>query len=72
VIIQSVAQLYISELSRLMSCAFNLPDYIPPAPMAALSKARIVFDRSNTGITVSNSARVMEVCSRFSVFCCPV
>jgi hypothetical protein len=30
--------------------------------MAARSKARIVFDRSNTGIVDSNPARGMDVC----------
>jgi hypothetical protein len=40
--------------------------------MAALSKARTVFDRSNTEIVCSNSARGMDVCKRFSELCCPV
>jgi hypothetical protein len=40
--------------------------------MAALSKARTVFDRSNIGIADSNPARGMDVCPRFSVLCCPV
>jgi hypothetical protein len=41
-------------------------------PMAALSEAHAVSDRSNTGIVVSNLARGMGVCPRFSVLCCPV
>jgi hypothetical protein len=41
--------------------------------MAALYKARTVFeDRSDNGIVSSNPARGMDVCSRFSVLCCPV
>jgi hypothetical protein len=38
-----------------------------PVPMAARSKARTVFDRSNTGIAGSNPTRGMDVCPRFSV-----
>jgi len=37
--------------------------------MAARSKALTVFNRSNIGIVVSNPARGMDVCPRFSVFC---
>jgi hypothetical protein len=44
----------------------------PPDPMAALSKARTVFDRSNIGIAGSNPALGMDVCPRFSVLCCAV
>jgi hypothetical protein len=40
--------------------------------MAARSKARTVFHRSNTGIMCSNPARGMDVCPRFSVLRCPV
>jgi hypothetical protein len=40
--------------------------------MAARSKARVVFDRSNTRIVGSNPARGMAVCPRFSVLCGPV
>jgi len=40
--------------------------------MAALSKARTAFDRSNTGIVGSNPARGIDVCLRFSVLFCPV
>jgi hypothetical protein len=40
--------------------------------MAAWFNARTVFDRSNTGIAGSNPARVMDLCPRFSVLCCPV
>jgi hypothetical protein len=40
--------------------------------MAARSKASTVFGRSNIGIAVSNPARGMDVCLRFSVLCCPV
>jgi hypothetical protein len=40
--------------------------------MAVRSKARTVFDRSNTGIGGSNPAQGMDVCLRFSVLCCPV
>jgi hypothetical protein len=36
------------------------------------SKARTVFDRSNTRIVGSNPARGMNVCPRFSVLYCPV
>jgi hypothetical protein len=43
-----------------------------PVPMASRSKVPTVFDRSNTGIVVSNPARGMDVCPRFSVLCCPV
>jgi hypothetical protein len=38
--------------------------------MAVRSKARNVFDRSNTGIAGSNPNRGMDVCPRFSVLCC--
>jgi hypothetical protein len=38
--------------------------------MAARSKARTVFDRSNTGIVGLNSARGMGACPRF--LCCAV
>jgi hypothetical protein len=40
--------------------------------MTVRSKARIVFDRSNTGTAGSNPARGMYVCPRFIVLCCPV
>jgi hypothetical protein len=40
--------------------------------MAALSKARIAFDRSKTGIASSNPARGINMCPRFSVLYCPV
>jgi hypothetical protein len=43
-----------------------------PVPMAAQSKARTVFNRSNTGIMGSDPARDMNVCPRFSVLYCPV
>jgi hypothetical protein len=41
-------------------------------PIGRVSKASTVFDLSNTGIVASNSLRGMDVCSRFSVLCCPV
>jgi hypothetical protein len=41
--------------------------WVPPVPVAALSKARTVFDRSNSGIAGSNPTRGMDVCLR--VFC---
>jgi hypothetical protein len=41
-------------------------------PMAARSKARTVFNHSNTGIVGSNSGRGIDVCPRFSMLCCPV
>jgi hypothetical protein len=42
--------------------------------MAARSKARTVFDRSNIGLVGSNPDLGMDVsmCVRFSVLCCPV
>jgi hypothetical protein len=40
--------------------------------MAAWSKERTVFKRSNTVIVGSNPAQGMDVCPRFSVLCCPV
>jgi hypothetical protein len=40
--------------------------------VAAQSKARTVFDRSNTGIASSNPDRGMDVDSLFSVLCCVV
>jgi len=43
-----------------------------PVPMAVQSKARTVFNRSNTGITGSNPAQGIDVFPRFSVLCCPV
>jgi hypothetical protein len=43
-----------------------------PVPMAARSKARTVFNRSNTGNVGSSSARGMNVCPHFSMLCCPV
>jgi hypothetical protein len=46
---------------------------IGPVPVAARSKGRTVFGRSNNGIAVSKPARGMDVCPRFfSVLCCPV
>jgi hypothetical protein len=39
-----------------------------PGAEAVLSKAQIVFARSNNGIVGSNPARGMDVCLRFSVF----
>jgi hypothetical protein len=48
----------------------NLP-YVP-VPVAARSKTRNVFDRSNTRIAGSNPARGIDVCPYFSVLCCPV
>jgi hypothetical protein len=38
--------------------------------MAARSKARTIFNRSNTRIVGSNPARGMYVYPRFSVLCC--
>jgi hypothetical protein len=43
-----------------------------PVPIAARSKTRTVFKRSNTRIVGSNSSRGIDVCPRFSVLCCPV
>jgi len=43
-----------------------------PVPMAAQSRTRAVFNRSNTGIVGSNPARGMDVCAGFSVLCWPV
>jgi len=40
--------------------------------MAARSKARTVFDLSNTGIVASNPIRGMDVCLRFCVLYFPV
>jgi hypothetical protein len=40
-----------------------------PVPMAARSKARTVFGRSNTGIVGYNPARVTDVCA---FLCCVV
>jgi hypothetical protein len=40
--------------------------------MAAQSKARIIFNRTNTGIVGSNLARGIDVCPRFSALCCLV
>jgi hypothetical protein len=43
--------------------------------MAARSKARTVFDLSNTGIMGLNPSRGMDVCPvcpRLDVLCCPV
>jgi hypothetical protein len=40
--------------------------------MAARSKARTVFDRSNIVIVGSNPGRDMDVCLGFSVLCRPV
>jgi hypothetical protein len=50
----------------------NITIYQEPVPMAAWSKSRTVFDRSNIGIVGSNTARGMDVCPRFPVLCCPV
>jgi len=38
--------------------------------MAARSKARNVFDRSNTEIVGSNSTRGMDGCPHFCMLCC--
>jgi hypothetical protein len=43
-----------------------------PVSMAARSKARTVFGLSNIGIVGLNLVRGMDMCPRFSVFCCPV
>jgi hypothetical protein len=40
--------------------------------MTVQSKASTVLDRSNTVIKISNPARDMDVCPRFTVLCCPV
>jgi hypothetical protein len=50
----------------------NMIDWLEPIPMAALSKARTVFGRSNTGIVGSNPARGMDVFLHFSVLIYPV
>jgi hypothetical protein len=41
-----------------------------PVPVALLSKARFVLDRSITGFVVSNSARDLDICQR--CLCCAV
>jgi len=46
--------------------------YEGPVPVAARSKARTVFNRSNSGIVVSNPARAMDVCPCLRVLCCSV
>jgi hypothetical protein len=43
-----------------------------PVPVAARSKPRTAFDRSNTGIVGSNPTRDVDLCPCFSVFCSPV
>jgi hypothetical protein len=43
-----------------------------PVPVVALSKARTVSDRSNTGIVGLNPAWGMDVYLRFSVLHCTV
>jgi hypothetical protein len=43
-----------------------------PVTVAALSKAWIVFARSNTGIVGSNLTWGMDVCVRLFCLCCPV
>jgi hypothetical protein len=43
-----------------------------PVPVVARSKARTVFDSSDTGVMGSNPARGTNVCPRFSVLCFPV
>jgi hypothetical protein len=40
--------------------------------LATWSRARIVFDCSNTGIVGSNPVWVTDICKRFSVFCRPL
>jgi hypothetical protein len=40
--------------------------------MAARSKARTVFGRSNIGIMGCNPAQGIDMYPRFSVLCCPV
>jgi len=40
-----------------------------PVPMAARSKARTVFDCSNTRIVVSNPARGVDLCVCVVLFC---
>jgi len=40
--------------------------------MVAHSKEPTMFYRSNTGTVISNPARSMDACLRFSVSCCPV
>jgi hypothetical protein len=56
---------------RLLHFSVNDSDFWP-VPMAAQSKVHTVFNRSNTGIVGLNPARVMHVCTRFSVLCCLV
>jgi len=41
-------------------------------PTVARSKARVVWDRLNTGITDSNPATGMDIRPHFLVFRCPV
>jgi hypothetical protein len=43
-----------------------------PVPVAAQSKARTVFDRSNTGIVGSDPARSVEVGACVRAFFCVV
>jgi hypothetical protein len=41
-------------------------------PVVVLSKARMIFNRSDIGIVSSNPARGMDVGPRFSMLCYPV
>jgi hypothetical protein len=55
---------------------FNLPFTLVTAlrlvPMPARSKARTIFNRSNTGIVGSNPDRDRDVCLHFSMLYSPV
>jgi hypothetical protein len=63
---------YVREMQACSNSYFEGNELNQPVPMAARSKARTVFDPSNTGIGGSNPARGMDVSPRFCVLCCPV
>jgi hypothetical protein len=51
---------------------YLLPSLCMAIPVAGRSKARRVFDRSKTGIVVSNPTQDMDVCMRLFCLCCSV
>jgi hypothetical protein len=60
-----VKQLYLCELMQ----TFQIFIQIEPITVAAGSKARTIFARSNTGVMDSNPTRSMDVCLRLICDC---
>jgi hypothetical protein len=62
-----VSNILLRMLIQYLESNNDIYKVLSPVPMAARSKARTVFGRSNIGIIGSNPAQGMDVCPRF--FC---